>query len=36
MKVRELIGDVHVDEQRLITETAIFADKVAVCIKPVL
>lgn len=30
-KVRELIGDVHVDEQRLITETAIFADKVAVC-----
>ena len=30
-KVRELIGDVHVDEQRLITETAIFADKVSVC-----
>lgn len=29
-KMRELLGDVHVDEQRLFTETAIFADKVAV------
>lgn len=29
-KIRELIGDVQVDEQRLLTETAIFADKVAV------
>ena len=29
-KVRELIGDAQVDEQRLLTETAIFADKVAV------
>ncbi len=29
-KIRELIGDTTVDEQRLITETAIFADKVAV------
>lgn len=29
-KMRELLGDVHVDEQRLLTETAIFADKVAV------
>ncbi|MBE6728587.1 MAG: YicC family protein [Ruminococcaceae bacterium] len=29
-KVRELIGDVQVDEQRLLTETAIFADKIAV------
>lgn len=29
-KIRELIDDVQVDEQRLITETAIFADKVAV------
>lgn len=29
-KIRELIEDVKVDEQRLITETAIFADKVAV------
>jgi len=30
IKIRELLGDVKVDEQRLITETAIFADKVAV------
>ena len=29
-KVRELLGDVQVDEQRLLTETALFADKVAV------
>ena len=29
-KIRELIEDAKVDEQRLITETAIFADKVAV------
>lgn len=28
-RVRELIGDAQVDEQRLLTETAIFADKVA-------
>lgn len=29
-KIKELIDDVQVDEQRLLTETAIFADKVAV------
>ena len=29
-KVKELIGDVQIDEQRLLTETAIFADKIAV------
>ncbi len=29
-KMRELLGDVKVEEQRLITETAIFADKIAV------
>ncbi len=29
-KIRELIGDINVDENRLITETAIFADKVAI------
>jgi uncharacterized protein (TIGR00255 family) len=29
-KIRELIADTTVDEQRLLTETAIFADKVAV------
>ena len=29
-KIKELIGDLQVDEQRLLTETAIFADKVAV------
>ncbi len=29
-KMRELLGDAKVDETRLITETAIFADKVAI------
>ena len=29
-RMKELIGDVQIDEQRLITETAIFADKIAV------
>ena len=29
-KIKELLSDAQVDEQRLITETAIFADKVAV------
>lgn len=29
-KIKELIGDVHIEEQRLLTETAIFADKIAV------
>ena len=29
-KVRDLLADAKVDEQRLITETAIFADKIAV------
>lgn len=29
-KIKELIGDAQVDDQRLLTETAIFADKVAV------
>lgn len=29
-KIKELIGDVNIDEQRLITETAIYADKIAV------
>lgn len=29
-RMRELIGDVQIDEQRLITESAIFADKIAV------
>lgn len=29
-KIKELIGDVQIDEQRLLTETAIYADKVAV------
>ncbi len=29
-RMRELIGDVQIDEQRLLTETAIFADKIAV------
>lgn len=29
-KIRELLGDVHIDEQRLLTETALFADKIAV------
>ena len=30
-RMRELLGDVKVDEQRLITETGIIADKLAVC-----
>jgi len=29
-KVRDLLGDVHVDENRLLTEVTIFADKVCV------
>ena len=29
-KIQEMLGDTQVDEQRLLTETAIFADKVAV------
>ena len=29
-KIKELLGDTNVDEQRLLTETAIFADKIAV------
>ena len=29
-RIKELIGDIEVDEQRIISETAIFADKVAV------
>ena len=29
-KIKELIGDVQIDEQRLLTETAIYADKIAV------
>lgn len=29
-KIKELLGDKEVDEQRLLTETAIFADKIAV------
>ncbi|MCQ2455319.1 MAG: YicC family protein [Clostridia bacterium] len=29
-KIKELIGDVQIDEQRILTETAIFADKIAV------
>lgn len=29
-KIKELLGDKEIDEQRLLTETAIFADKVAV------
>ena len=29
-KVKELLGDKQVDEQRLLTETAVFADKIAV------
>ncbi len=29
-KMRELLGDVPVDEPRLLTETAVFADKIAV------
>ena len=30
-RMRDLIGDVNIDEQRLITETGIIADKLAVC-----
>lgn len=29
-KIKELLGDTPIDEQRLLTETAIFADKIAV------
>ena len=29
-RIKEFIGDVQVDEQRLLTETAVFADKIAV------
>ena len=29
-RIRELLGDASVDEQRLLTETAVFADKIAV------
>ncbi len=29
-KIREVLQDTHIDEQRVLTETAIFADKVAV------
>lgn len=29
-RMRDLLGDVHIDEQRLLTEAAIFADKIAV------
>ncbi len=29
-KIKELIGDTQIDEQRILTETAIYADKVAV------
>ena len=29
-RMRELLGDASVDEQRLLTEAAIFADKIAV------
>lgn len=29
-KIKDLLGDVSVDEQRLLTETAVFADKIAV------
>lgn len=30
LRMRELLGDAKLDEQRIITETAIFADKIAV------
>lgn len=30
VKIKELLGDASVDEQRLLTETAIFADRIAV------
>ncbi|MDO4743034.1 MAG: YicC/YloC family endoribonuclease, partial [bacterium] len=29
-KIKELVGDVQIDEQRLLAETAIFADRIAV------
>ena len=29
-KIKELLGDTTIDEQRILTETAIFADKIAV------
>ena len=29
-RLNELLGDVHIDEQRILTEAAIFADKIAV------
>ncbi len=29
-RMKELLGDAHIDEQRILTEAAIFADKVAV------
>lgn len=29
-RMKNLLGDIHVDEQRLLTEAAIFADKIAV------
>ena len=29
-KIQELLGDAHLDEQRVLTEVAVFADKVAV------
>ncbi len=30
-RMRDLLGDINIDEQRLITETGIIADKLAVC-----
>jgi len=30
LKMKELLGNVQIDEQRLLTETAVFADKIAV------
>ncbi len=30
-RMRDLLGDVNIDEQRLLTETGIIADKLAVC-----
>ena len=29
-RLREMLGDAHIDEQRILTEAAIFADKIAV------
>lgn len=29
-RMKEILGDVHIDEQRILTEAAVFADKVAV------